>query len=178
MSNLQKWRCHKVVEAFKIQAVTPPPGQESGVPGPAAILHGPNDVQVAIDSTTAYRLWSMVERESGSAPNYPDLEGGYFVRYEDGYQSWSPAEAFENGYTPLDGATYRMTVPDTSPRVEIEVSSARLAAIAAGAAPKSSSNPYWVVRVLQDGKPAEQPLADLVPEALAIAIAELLRFIR
>ncbi len=25
--------------------------------------------------------------------------GGYFVVYEDGYQSWSPAEAFDSGYT-------------------------------------------------------------------------------
>lgn len=25
--------------------------------------------------------------------------GGYFVVYEDGYKSWSPAEAFEGGYT-------------------------------------------------------------------------------
>lgn len=24
--------------------------------------------------------------------------GGYYVRYEDGYESWSPAEAFEAGY--------------------------------------------------------------------------------
>lgn len=27
------------------------------------------------------------------------LIGGYFVRYADGYTSWSPAEAFEKGYT-------------------------------------------------------------------------------
>jgi hypothetical protein len=26
-------------------------------------------------------------------------EGGYFVTYEDGYQSFSPASAFEAGYT-------------------------------------------------------------------------------
>lgn len=26
------------------------------------------------------------------------LAGGYFVRYADGYESWSPAEAFESGY--------------------------------------------------------------------------------
>lgn len=26
------------------------------------------------------------------------LIGGYFVRYADGYESWSPAEAFESGY--------------------------------------------------------------------------------
>ena len=25
--------------------------------------------------------------------------GGYYVRYEDGYESWSPAQAFEGGYT-------------------------------------------------------------------------------
>lgn len=25
--------------------------------------------------------------------------GGYYVVYEDGYKSWSPAEAFESGYT-------------------------------------------------------------------------------
>lgn len=25
--------------------------------------------------------------------------GGYYVVYEDGYESWSPAEAFEEGYT-------------------------------------------------------------------------------
>lgn len=28
--------------------------------------------------------------------------GGYYVRYEDGYQSFSPAKAFEDGYTLLE----------------------------------------------------------------------------
>ena len=27
--------------------------------------------------------------------------GGYYVVYNDGYKSWSPAEAFEGGYTRL-----------------------------------------------------------------------------
>ena len=27
--------------------------------------------------------------------------GGYWVWYEDGFESWSPAEAFEGGYTPV-----------------------------------------------------------------------------
>ena len=27
--------------------------------------------------------------------------GGYYVVYEDGYKSFSPASAFESGYTPL-----------------------------------------------------------------------------
>lgn len=28
--------------------------------------------------------------------------GGYFIKYKDGYESWSPAEAFENGYTRVE----------------------------------------------------------------------------
>jgi len=33
------------------------------------------------------------------APEPPlDFIGGYFVEYEDGYQSWSPEKAFEEGY--------------------------------------------------------------------------------
>ncbi len=31
--------------------------------------------------------------------------GGYWVRYEDGYESYSPAHAFESGYTPMDTAS-------------------------------------------------------------------------
>ncbi len=27
--------------------------------------------------------------------------GGYFVQYEDGYKSFSPAKAFEDGYPPI-----------------------------------------------------------------------------
>jgi hypothetical protein len=29
--------------------------------------------------------------------------GGYYVVYKDGYKSWSPAEAFESGYTKISG---------------------------------------------------------------------------
>ncbi len=29
--------------------------------------------------------------------------GGYFVVYEGGYKSWSPADAFEDGYTRIMG---------------------------------------------------------------------------
>ena len=34
-------------------------------------------------------------------PNYPDVEDGYRIRYPDGYESWSPKEAFEKAYLPL-----------------------------------------------------------------------------
>lgn len=32
-----------------------------------------------------------------------DVVGGYYVVYEDDYKSWSPAEAFEKGYTQMSG---------------------------------------------------------------------------
>lgn len=52
----------------------------------------------------------ITPEESGYAPfkvtaNYLNKHqpkvGGYYVVYDDGYQSWSPAEAFEQGYTKL-----------------------------------------------------------------------------
>lgn len=36
--------------------------------------------------------------------------GGYFVQYDDGYQSFSPAEAFENGYTPITETSRKVKV--------------------------------------------------------------------
>lgn len=34
----------------------------------------------------------------GRQVNAESFVGGYLVRYEDGYESWSPAKAFEEGY--------------------------------------------------------------------------------
>jgi hypothetical protein len=76
------WQSHKVVRADKIVAVK-------------------NDSQVA------RQLWTL--RCGLVIDAYPDLYnrvprnhhpfGGYYVRYADGYESWSPAETFESGYT-------------------------------------------------------------------------------
>ena len=41
---------------------------------------------------------SVVVDDSYIMKHSPRL-GGYYVIYQDGYESWSPAEAFENGYT-------------------------------------------------------------------------------
>lgn len=49
--------------------------------------------------------------EEGYAPFKVDVEymdkhkpqeGGYYVAYDDGYKSFSPAQAFEEGYEPID----------------------------------------------------------------------------
>ena len=81
---MPKYRSHKEVWALKIKAID--------------IDHNAGDNAGAI----------IIPEDEGYGPFYvpstyvakhdPKV-GGYYVRYEDGYDSWSPAEAFENGYT-------------------------------------------------------------------------------
>ena len=71
---LPRWKCHKEVEAVKIVSI----------------------------------IGDMIIPEMGDAPfevsreyiakHAPEV-GGYYVRYADGYESYSPASAFEEGYT-------------------------------------------------------------------------------
>jgi hypothetical protein len=80
---LPKYRCHKIVHAFKIERVNDPtePGNESDG---SRILCGEGYV---------LRVNHEYVRK-----HKPEV-GGYLVIYEDGYQSFSPAKAFEDGYT-------------------------------------------------------------------------------
>ncbi len=78
---MPKYKCHKVVWAMKIKAVG------------------------AVESAE----WSSLTPEEEGLPSvtvskaYIDKHnpkvGDYYVKYEDGYESWSLAEAFEQGYT-------------------------------------------------------------------------------
>jgi hypothetical protein len=78
-AGMPKYRCHKEVWALKIVRVEyfPYGGGRLHFDPPFA----PIDIR---------RRWI----NSHSA-----VEGGYFVVYKDGYSSFSPAEAFEDGYT-------------------------------------------------------------------------------
>ena len=76
---MQKYTCHKTVEAFKITHIerhdrthTIIFGDETG------------------DQALVYIDWMLKHN--------PQI-GGYFVRYSDGYESYSPAKPFESGYT-------------------------------------------------------------------------------
>ena len=75
-----RYKCHKVVQAFKIHNL---------------IEHGDNEFMVTglnvQDGTFVFN------GEWGNS-HQPKI-GGYIVRYEDGYYSYSPEGAFESGYT-------------------------------------------------------------------------------
>ena len=79
---MEKYQSYKVVEAFRILRIYEI-GETDGNPEHVALVAGETEVLVGTDY--------MVRHE-------PKV-GGYYVLYPDGYESWSPAEAFEGGYT-------------------------------------------------------------------------------
>ena len=79
---MPKYECHKKVWALKIGGIVA--DQHGGV------------------------YFQPVEEGYDKVPLSPEYvakhrpeRGGYYVVYEDGYKSFSPAGAFESGYTPL-----------------------------------------------------------------------------
>ena len=78
---MQKYSCHKVVEAFKIFMVSV---NDQGL---ALLCPEDEDTVCNVIASDEYML-----------KNKPEV-GGYYVKYEDGYESYSPAEPFEKGYS-------------------------------------------------------------------------------
>ena len=83
-NQLKEYRSHKKVEAVQIHRIT------EGQNGEVLINDFPMVLPVVVDQ-------EYMDRHN------PRL-GGYYVLYEDGYHSFSPAEAFENGYSLIDQA--------------------------------------------------------------------------
>lgn len=86
-----KYKSHKTVEAAKIIGL-----DMTSAPGPLLVLEG-GEKQPISDDWVAKRTDAL---DTGGVWQRGEL--GYFVRYADGYTSWSPAEAFETGYTVLE----------------------------------------------------------------------------
>jgi len=82
---VKKFRSHKEVHAMKIEEIE---------------IHGEaeqdND-HVLIGGTPR----EAVEVSLAYMARHNPQVGGYYVKYEDGYESFSPAEAFESGYTEI-----------------------------------------------------------------------------
>lgn len=83
---MRRWKSHKVVEAGKIDAI-------EAIYGSGWFLR--------LDTVEGW-LSGGVKVDGDYMSKHNPRVGGYYVRYADGYESFSPAEAFESGYTPLD----------------------------------------------------------------------------
>lgn len=81
-AELPRYRCHKEVWALKIAKI------EHDVGGGAPATITPDDGRYA-----------PFEVDAAYMHKHQPKVGGYYVVYRDGYKSFSPAEAFEEGYT-------------------------------------------------------------------------------
>ena len=97
---LPRWRCHKTVHAVKLRAVDVITEEASDV------------ITEANDAPTTTRIRLTPANSEHAAFDVPvewwtrsyngnTLDCGYYVLFEDGYESWSPSKAFEEGYTRL-----------------------------------------------------------------------------
>jgi preprotein translocase subunit YajC len=91
--DLPRWKCHKEVEGFQIDRIV----------GNSLISA---DANVFVTVSEDYM------------EKHKPFVGGYFVRYLDGYESFSPAEAFENGYSKKRRVLHIRLPEHMSPSIE------------------------------------------------------------
>jgi hypothetical protein len=94
---MPRYQCHKKVWALKIAAieVVRPTIAELEM-----VLEENSDVDLlgAVITPAEHGFGPFGVPKSYMDKHDPQV-GGYFVQYEDGYKSFSPAQAFEEGYT-------------------------------------------------------------------------------
>lgn len=86
-----RYQSHKKVWALKIAQLIWPEDEE------------PNEAPVVL--IPADEGFSPVDCEKAMFSRYKPAPGDYLVVYEDGYRSFSPAKAFEEGYTKIESAS-------------------------------------------------------------------------
>jgi hypothetical protein len=80
---LPRYQSHKQVWALKIKSIEDPNNATDG----SRLLYFEEDG------------YSPICVDSNYMTKHNPQVGGYYVAYADGYISWSPAQAFEEGYT-------------------------------------------------------------------------------
>ena len=104
---MPKYQCHKQVWALKIKAIARKPNPDttgvSAASSYGATLTPCEDGYGAFDVSPEY------------VNKHDPQVGGYYVVYEDGYKSYSPAGAFDSGYGLLANAPITLPVVDPGP---------------------------------------------------------------
>jgi hypothetical protein len=101
---MPRYQCHKKVWALKIASVeiVRPTIEEL-----QSILDGKGTIEVGAIITPADHGYGPFGVSSDYVSKHDPQPGGYYVVYDDGYKSFSPATAFEEGYT-LIGAVSQL----------------------------------------------------------------------
>lgn len=91
-AEMPRYKCHKEVWALKIKAIaldSDKAREEQRETDGSAMITPEEDRYAPLKVDAAY----MHKHKPGV--------GGYYVVYADGYKSFSPAKAFEDGYSPI-----------------------------------------------------------------------------
>ncbi len=89
---MRRWQSHKLVEAAKIIVLDP--AEQS--------IQVDSGVSFDLDGEVYERIRTMGHRST------EQVVGGYFVRYADGHESWSPPLQFLDGYTRVAGSAEKV----------------------------------------------------------------------
>lgn len=85
-TDLPTYLCHKQVKALKLATIELHDGVFIATPADAELGYQPFEVNTE---------WVMARVNLAEQ----QTRGGYLVKYDDDYWSWSPVKAFEDGYT-------------------------------------------------------------------------------
>jgi hypothetical protein len=79
-AEMPRYRSHKIIHALKIEG----------------LFYQPDGSALLTPAEAGYATFSL---DKAYVEKHQPKAGGYYVVYADGYKSWSPAKAFEEGYT-------------------------------------------------------------------------------
>jgi len=91
LRDLPLYVCHKKVRALKLQKVK--------IDGP--IPRNQESDGMSATLVPVEKGFKAVRVTKGYLEKHNPRAGGYYVLYQDGYKSYSPADAFEGGYTKI-----------------------------------------------------------------------------
>lgn len=91
VTSLPRWKCHKEVHAAKIRAI-----DKHGADGSGTLF-----LQLDDGADPDRRSTTSIDVTPEWMARFKPEAGGYYVLYADGYASFSPAKAFEEGYARL-----------------------------------------------------------------------------
>ncbi len=92
MKEMPRYRCHKVVRALKIGRLIMDGAGEPDRDSDGGAMIFPAEL--------GYEPFKV---DRAYIAKHDPQVGGYYVVYDDGYKSFSPAKAFEDGYTLILG---------------------------------------------------------------------------
>ena len=90
-AEMPRYKSHKTVWALKIASIV--------LDADAARQDGNRETDGSATITPEDERYGPFKVGPAYVHKHQPKAGGYFVVYEDGYQSFSPADAFESGYT-------------------------------------------------------------------------------